>query len=1241
MTKQNPNVRTAFDYFSSRGYSQAQAAGIIGNLLGESNLNPNGPNGDGGVAKGIAQWHPDRWGVHVSRAKQMGRDPRDLHAQLDFVDWELRNREKSAFNSLMQAKTVDEATAAFIGFERPAGWTKANPRAGHNYSGRLRYASDVYGLMSGVTPPEPSRLTFSTPDGGQPYSLSQPENTVSVMDSTQPMVPDTLAMERQAAQAREDAAQDTSMWQGVQDAINTDWSMSALWRDNGAAPPDRNFRLDKPLMDELTKGIPEQYWDRFGDAQSLPHAEGMRKSLMKQLEAEDRLAGMGTGGIALRIAAGVTDPLAWAAAAGVSVASMGVGAPAAIGARFGKIGMIGLTAAEAGAGVAISEGVLQATKPTADISDLYWGVGTGMVLGGAFGAIARNPATAAEAQRLQQIGRDLQKSTSLTPGGSTAGAAQVNPREALRVDTADIVRDAERPSVMKAPRYDSAYALKSSDNDLTAMIGNVLVEDGARNTKGITPIGASEVQQRLQLQADAKWSRSSKANFADYQKRNPEATRQDFAQEVTKFTRNRDVLVEFDPAVKSQGQMMREILGDFAELGANPGLIDGRTMRSVAGFEGLTRNDFYVPRIFDLGSIQDHLTKFGHRTLSGLVARGIREVNDEITEELAEKFAYNYVKKIHSLSAGELQMASRAFSGEDIAGLKANLMDGTDLSAEEIEQIVAHMKPGPKDGASRHGKSRAFYDENFGMMLPLSNGQPGSQFVRISDLFLNDSDRLMQSYTRQMSGRIAMARLEIRNPKWQPGDAAEEFFVKGVTSDGEWTKLMEQVRDVGDQKGIQGATKKDIERLNWAYDSIVGRPKWNEGSDWNQFLRMVRDYNFIRVMGQVGFAQLSETMNTVAQLGLKASFSNMPSLRSLWRNAKTGKLDDALAQEIEDITALGTDWVRHDTHRRYDLFDNPLDTWSSERVQRIDDALQKGKRAVSAMSGMAPVNTVLQRWTGRSIFNKFAMMAQGRTKMNPRRLEALGLDAERVEAIFENIRTHATFDGKRLKAMNFDKWTDRDAVASFEAAAFRLGRSIIQENDIGQMAMWMSAPLARTFIQFRSFMLASYTKQTLQGLNFRDTTTAMAFMGTTFAASLSYMARTHLNALGRSDREEYLEKRLSLDRIAAAGIQNSSWASLMPMMVDSGLGIAGRDSFFDARNTGLASNLWLGNPTSDLADAIPQATGVFGKALRGGQVSQSDIRTLARILPFQNMNGVAQFLSVMVRPLPEWSRDPR
>src|SRR5690606_8201616 len=54
--------------------------------------------------------------------------------------------ESTAGQALKAAKNVDEATAAFIGYERPAGWSAANPRGGHNFKGRLTFASQAAGV---------------------------------------------------------------------------------------------------------------------------------------------------------------------------------------------------------------------------------------------------------------------------------------------------------------------------------------------------------------------------------------------------------------------------------------------------------------------------------------------------------------------------------------------------------------------------------------------------------------------------------------------------------------------------------------------------------------------------------------------------------------------------------------------------------------------------------------------------------------------------------------------------------------------------------------------------------------------------------------------------------------------------------------------------------------------------------------------------------------------------------------
>src|SRR6476620_7954591 len=49
------NPRTAFNYFVSKGLTQTQAAGIVGNLMQESSVMPTAVQ-PGGPGRGIAQW---------------------------------------------------------------------------------------------------------------------------------------------------------------------------------------------------------------------------------------------------------------------------------------------------------------------------------------------------------------------------------------------------------------------------------------------------------------------------------------------------------------------------------------------------------------------------------------------------------------------------------------------------------------------------------------------------------------------------------------------------------------------------------------------------------------------------------------------------------------------------------------------------------------------------------------------------------------------------------------------------------------------------------------------------------------------------------------------------------------------------------------------------------------------------------------------------------------------------------
>jgi hypothetical protein len=149
-------IARAFKFFTDKGLSSAQAAGIVGNLLQESGLNP-GAVGDGGKAKGIAQWHPDRQGG-------MGGD---LDSQLAHVWNELQGSERKALQMLMGARTAAEAAVAFSrGFERPG-----NPMDGN----RIGYANQVLGQMQGaaLVPQQSLAYPYGAPSGGAGVTIHQ------------------------------------------------------------------------------------------------------------------------------------------------------------------------------------------------------------------------------------------------------------------------------------------------------------------------------------------------------------------------------------------------------------------------------------------------------------------------------------------------------------------------------------------------------------------------------------------------------------------------------------------------------------------------------------------------------------------------------------------------------------------------------------------------------------------------------------------------------------------------------------------------------------------------------------------------------------------------------------------------------------------------------------------------------------------------------------------------------------
>src|SRR5262249_15600101 len=105
------NEQTAFNYFVNKGLTKVQAAGIVGNLIQESGVDPTIAQYGGGPGRGIAQWSVGgRWNSGTDSvatyAANNGGNRWALTTQLDFIWWELNHYSSYGLASLKADTTI-------------------------------------------------------------------------------------------------------------------------------------------------------------------------------------------------------------------------------------------------------------------------------------------------------------------------------------------------------------------------------------------------------------------------------------------------------------------------------------------------------------------------------------------------------------------------------------------------------------------------------------------------------------------------------------------------------------------------------------------------------------------------------------------------------------------------------------------------------------------------------------------------------------------------------------------------------------------------------------------------------------------------------------------------------------------------------------------------------------------------------------------------------------------------------
>ena len=165
-TRRGDRRSEAVQFFRDQGWSPEQSAAIVGHLSWESGLDPNKSH-DGGIGLGVAGWNGDRLKALRQFANEQGRSPTDYKTQLAFVDYELKHGSdagaRRAGKELADSDNIDDATEAFMHYERPTGYSAGDPTAGHGYSGRLAEAKRSLNSAGAVGGSGDDMLRTNTP----------------------------------------------------------------------------------------------------------------------------------------------------------------------------------------------------------------------------------------------------------------------------------------------------------------------------------------------------------------------------------------------------------------------------------------------------------------------------------------------------------------------------------------------------------------------------------------------------------------------------------------------------------------------------------------------------------------------------------------------------------------------------------------------------------------------------------------------------------------------------------------------------------------------------------------------------------------------------------------------------------------------------------------------------------------------------------------------------------------------
>lgn len=1037
---------------------------------------------------------------------------------------------------------------------------------------------------------------------------------------------------------------------------------------------DFDFVPSKELVDRIDK-YPEYIRDAFYDAKSESHFYDIEKQVQERLETEAEISKLGWKGFGARMVAAVADP----AAIALSVATIpfgGYGAYATIPSKIMRIKRaLKFGAIVAGENAVIEAGLVGMDKYKNPI-DIQYAALAGFTLGSPAGWIGRvNAKTNAvpkeivtsskkldnaaekykQALELQEIQEFATKNNLELNPNFVKNKRMILSKEAnsMNPKVVDDPRNApgdgsywEEKFKKTHLRFDISSQLNRSPDPIVRRFRETFVNDPVvGNTKGDTAI---DWKNRTQYQTMYDYMNYREIALRSFKNANRDVSFKSQFDIEEKFEALMSDLKEFPerfvgskeitPEMKTLSSYAAKAFDDTLDIVAQTGR---EGWDEIAG----RRVPNYIPHVHSPSKVMRAIDDYGQDQVEQVFAHALRDMKGDLGDKVFSRMIKRIVGKIsNSRYYGQETDLARAFQGSNTAVIR-EFLEGLDLTEEQVQAILNKIQKGSGNTLDPNAKTRLPFQLN--ERIDIKNNKTGTiDSLSVKDLTDRNLTRLLKRYNQQVLGAAAMARFgNFKNNK-------------------EYLDFLKDVKERGEANPKYKNIYRDVENIEVIVSSLTGKQSPLErNGDPNGFMRrmarLAQDYNFLRLFGQVGFAQGAELYQAVSEVGLKTFLEANPGFKDILNKLRAGevKFDDEILEELRSQgVPVGLDKFMHSPVGRLDNeLDIPLDSTGS-RLDATELYAAKAKRFVADISFLNPMTMYSQIIAGRGLALKISnnvndLIKKHKTtkifsklsKGDQIRYKYFGWNEKEFNEIADQISKHSVYKDGKYQGIGLDNWTPT-ARSHYSVGMQRFIDRVVQRNDVGTMNRWFTSDYARIITQFRTFTLGSYTKQLMNRLYVlaetrgKDFHTYSAFMASMIGAVQFYAVQSYINSFGRSDQKKYLEKRLSPENLAKIGFLRSSWSSLIPGAIDTALYPFMDDLPFSyGRNTEIASQFFSGIPTVNLISSTFNTTKALTKIALDPTytASKRDVQQALSLIALQNALIIKNINNIIVDELGE------